>query len=161
MNLHSTLILIFGFTFGVANAQQLAPNAPNDQPFQATAAAVSEIDKALVRYIEKAKNTYPDARKRFLAGLPENYHFLVTTRIKDPDGKFEQVFIYVTLIDQANKIVTGRISNPLDVVKTYKRGQTIRVPEDAVIDWTIARPDGTEEGNIIGKFLEEYMKKKG
>ena len=25
-----------------------------------------------------------------------------------------------------------------------------------VLDWTISKPDGTEEGNFVGKFLDTY-----
>ena len=160
MNLHTRLIGIFAVTLVIANAQQLAPNAPKDNPVSATAATLSEFEKAIAPHLEEAKKTYPEARKRFLSGLPQKHYLFVTTRIKDPDGKFEQVFIAVAVIDKEKKTVTGRISNPLDVVRTFKRGQTITFAEDEVLDWTISRPDGTEEGNYIGKFLDEYQKKK-
>ncbi len=141
-------------------AQELAPNAPKDKPVGATAATLSDYEKAIAPYIKEAKKTYPEAKKRFLAGLPAKHYFYVTTRIKDPDGKFEQVFIYVTSLDEEKKSITGRISNPLAVVRTFKPGQTISFAETEIIDWTIARPDGSEEGNYVGKFLDEYQKKK-
>ena len=28
--------------------------------------------------------------------------------------------------------------------------------ESDVLDWTISKPDGTEEGNFVGKFLDTY-----
>jgi hypothetical protein len=34
--------------------------------------------------------------------------------------------------------------------------QSITVPESEVLDWTIARPDGSEEGNFIGKYLDSH-----
>jgi uncharacterized protein YegJ (DUF2314 family) len=151
---------IFLLTLASTQAQQLAPNAPKDQPVAVTRGAISEFDKALAPHIAEGRRTYPEARKRFLGGLPEKHHFFVTTRISDPDGTFEQVFVYVTHIDEEKKLITGRISSALGVAKTFKRGQTISFPEADVLDWTISRPDGTEEGNYIGKFLDEYQKTK-
>ena len=36
-------------------------------------------------------------------------------------------------------------------VREY-RAETM--PEDELIDWTIVHPDGSEEGNVVGKFLD-------
>lgn len=33
----------------------------------------------------------------------------------------------------------------------------ISFAESMLIDWTISKPDGTEEGNYIGKFLDDYQ----
>jgi len=159
MNSCTSLIGILFLTLVAANAQQLAPNAPKDKPVAVTLATVADFEKALASHIEEAQRTYPEARRRFLGGLPEKHHFFVTTKIKDPDGKFEQVFVYVAQIDPKRKVVTGRISNSLEVVRTFRRGQTISFPEAEVLDWTISRPDGTEEGNYVGKFLDEYQKR--
>ena len=30
------------------------------------------------------------------------------------------------------------------------------VPELEVLDWTVSKPDGTEDGNFVGKFLDTY-----
>jgi hypothetical protein len=30
------------------------------------------------------------------------------------------------------------------------------VQEKDVYDWTISRPDGSEDGNYVGKFLDTY-----
>jgi hypothetical protein len=40
----------------------------------------------------------------------------------------------------------------------YKNADPYRFPESAIIDWTISRPDGTEEGKVVGKFVENYQK---
>ncbi len=139
------------------NAQQLAPNAPKDKPVTVEEKA---MDKLIAPHVAKARETYPDASKRFRAGLPKDHHFFVTTRIKDPDGTFEQVFIYVSAIDPEKKTITGKVSNDLGRVKTFKKGQTVTFPESEMLDWTISKPDGSEEGNFIGKFLDEYQKEK-
>lgn len=160
MNIRTSLFGILSLAFVIAGAQQLAPNAPKDQPVGSTAGTLSDFEKAIAPSLAEAKNTYPEARKRFLAGLPKQHVFFLTTRIVDPDGTFEQVFVYVLKIDAEKKEITGIINSPLQVVRTFKQGQTITFPETKILDWTISKPDGTEEGNYIGKFLDEYQKKK-
>ena len=92
-------IVMFFLGSVATNAQQLAPNAPQDKPVGVTTATLSQFERDIAPHIAEAKKTYPDAKKRYLAGLPDKHHFFVTTRLKDPDGKLEQVFIYVTAFD--------------------------------------------------------------
>jgi hypothetical protein len=42
----------------------------------------------------------------------------------------------------------------------HKNGDPHTFSESEVIDWLISRADGTEEGNVVGKFLDEWQKKK-
>jgi len=42
-------------------------------------------------------------------------------------------------------------------VTGYKHGDTYSFPEADLLDWTISKPDGTEEGNFVGKFLDTYQ----
>jgi uncharacterized protein YegJ (DUF2314 family) len=87
-----------------------------------------------------------------LKGLPTGQAFFVTTRITGPDGAFEQVFVRVR--QWQGPQLSGEIANELGTVKTYQQGQLISFPESAVLDWTISRPDGTEEGNYVGKLID-------
>jgi Uncharacterized protein conserved in bacteria (DUF2314) len=132
----------------------LATNAPKDQPKQITSEALKKFEEAIKPYVEKARKTYPDAKKRFLAGLPPKYVFFVTTRLHDSSGKFEQVFIYVKEIKDGT--ITGIISSDVETVAGYKLRDTYSFPESELMDWTITKPDGTEEGNFVGKFLDTY-----
>ena len=50
--------------------------------------------------------------------------------------------------------MSGLIANELGNVKTFQQNQLITFSEAVVLDWTISRPDGTEEGNYIGKLLD-------
>ncbi len=141
-----------------ANDAALAPNAPSDRPVH-VAAKESEAAEALAAFerliapaVKQARSTLPQAKRRYLKGLPSGQAFFVTTRITDPDGQFEQVFVRVRHWQGAQ--VSGEIANALDNVKTYRQGQSISFPESAVLDWTISRPDGTEEGNYVGKLIE-------
>jgi hypothetical protein len=43
-------------------------------------------------------------------------------------------------------------------VDGYKRGDAYQFPESALTNWAIRKPDGSEEGNVVGKFLDECQK---
>jgi uncharacterized protein YegJ (DUF2314 family) len=120
-------------------------------------------DRAIAPYVAKARASYPAAKKRFLAGLPRGYTFSVWIRLvqlptKGQRGRFEDVFVLVDAI-KGNK-VTGRIANIPDNVTNYREGQRISVSESEIRNWVIVRPDGSEEGNVVGKFLESESKRR-
>jgi hypothetical protein len=132
----------------------IAPNAPRDKPVETTADQVHKFEEAIKPYIEMAKKSYPEAKARFQAGLPAKHSFFITTRLHDSSGNFEQVFIAVQEIKDGK--VSGLIWSDINVVKGYKPKDSYTFPESELIDWTISKPDGTEEGNFVGKFLDSY-----
>jgi uncharacterized protein YegJ (DUF2314 family) len=101
---------------------------------------------------EKARATYPDAKRRYLAGLPAKYVFYVTVRLSEPPNLTEQTFVRVERITEGT--IVGRIENQIVVLHGYKNGDSVTVPEAELLDWMISRPDGTEEGNLRGKFVD-------
>lgn len=137
-----------------AHAQEpvLAPNAPKDRPVAAEAR--EKFVRSIAPHIARARSTYPQAKKRFLKGLPEGESFFITTRLQGADGSFEQVFIAVQSIRDGQ--VTGRIWSEIHVVKGYKYKDPYSFPEEHLVDWLITKPDGSEEGNFVGKFLDTY-----
>jgi PBP1b-binding outer membrane lipoprotein LpoB len=56
-----------------------------------------------------------------------------------------------------NNTVVGVIWSDIQAISGYKRGDKYSFPESDLIDWTITRADGSEEGNFVGKFLETYQ----
>ena len=151
------LLLFFFFVFGASAAfgePELAPNPPGDKPGSMRQKQIANFERAIAPYVAKARATYPEAKQRFLAGLPPGQAFFLTTRLHDKDGKWEQVFIGVERIKDGS--VTGTISNDLFTVKEFRRGQRYTFPESELLDWLITKPDGTEEGNFVGKFLDTY-----
>lgn len=152
------LPVIFAIAWGIAipaAAQELSPNAPKDKPAgYDTREQVAAMDRAIAPYVAKARATYPDAKKRYLAGLPPLNIFFVTVRLHDKNGVFEQVFIAVKSIK--GDLITGTIASDLESVKEFKRGQEYLCKESEILDWLISRPDGSEEGNYVGKFLDTY-----
>ncbi len=143
------LLIAAGSSFSQAN-----PNAPQDKPGAIKRDEVQSFEEAIKPYVEKARRTYPDARKRFLDGLPAKHIFFVTTRLRDATGRFEQAFIAVREIKDDK--ISGLIRSDIQLVSGYKYGDSYTFPDSELIDWTISRPDGTEEGNFVGKFLDTY-----
>jgi Uncharacterized protein conserved in bacteria (DUF2314) len=145
----------------VAIAQQptsdiyVAPNAPKDKPISAEDAEAQKIEAAMKPYIEQARTTYPEVKARFLKGLPPKHTFFITTRLYDATKRFEQVFIAVKEIKDGR--ITGVIASEIRLVSGFREGDTHSFPESELFDWTISKPDGTEEGNFVGKFLDSYQ----
>ena len=120
-----------------------------DRPLDTRAAA---MDRQIAPAVKQAQATLPQAKRRYLAGLPAGQTFYVTTRISDPGGNpQEQVFVRVTQWPGAT--VKGVLDNDLLAVKTFRKGQAVTVPETAVLDWTINGPGSKQEGNYVGKLL--------
>ena len=134
------------------NDAPLSSNAPQDKVMPVYNGQLKQMDSILAPYISQAKSSYGQAKERFLKGLPSGEAFFVVTRIFDTDGKFEQVFMRVKNYKADN--VSGIIANDLSTVKEYKVNQLIVFKEIQVLDWLITKPDGSEEGNFIGKYLD-------
>lgn len=127
----------------------LADNAPADKPL--TGHRTAEQDTRIAELSAEAMAKYPDARARFVKGLPAGEHMFITTTLSSP-GKSESVFVAVTAI--ANGRVKGTIASDLMNVAGYKAGDGYELPESAITDWMIAKPDGSEEGNVVGKYID-------
>jgi hypothetical protein len=136
---------------------RVAPNAPADRPVVVTdTGALGRLFALLEPCVAKARATYPAARDRYIAGLPSGHYFFVTTRLRDAAGRVEQAFIAVDSI-RADRI-HGVIANQIRTVAGYQGGQAHVVVESDLIDWTVARPDGSEEGNAVGKFVDALQR---
>ncbi|MBL8741577.1 MAG: hypothetical protein JNK04_10800 [Myxococcales bacterium] len=130
-----------------ADLPRLASNAPADQVVSTDPRADAEYQ----RLVQKARAELPDIRKRFQGGLPQNHHLFITTVVRGTDSA-EQLFVSVR--DWSNaEVVDGLIASQPHT-PGYAAGDVIKVALADVIDWTISRPDGSEEGNALGKYLE-------
>ena len=134
-----------------------SPGAPAASPADDPQLRQKQLEIAEQPYIDRARRTYPEAKRRFLAGLPYRATFMVTTRLTDDQGHREQAFVTVRRID-GDGIIEGRISSEVHKVAGLNRTSTYALPEKDVIDWTIINPDRTEDGNALGAFLKEYEK---
>ncbi|HVU50218.1 MAG TPA: hypothetical protein VHL80_06010 [Polyangia bacterium] len=140
---------------------RLSPDAPADRPFhvagKSPAEALASWRALIAPYVEKAWATYPDAKRRYLAGLPPGETFFVTTILADSAGRFEQVFILVDRIEDG--VVTGRIFSDVATVHGFKPQDVYRFKESEIVDWLISKPDGSEEGNLVGKFIDNLPRR--
>jgi uncharacterized protein YegJ (DUF2314 family) len=133
----------------------IAQGLPDKPQRAAGEKQINRLLEAEKPYIAKGKATYPAAKKRFLVGLPRGYTFAVRKHLADPGAqRNEEVFVYVDSINGG--VVHGRIARELLAVRTFRQGQRISFPESEVWDWMILHPDGTEEGNYVGKFIDTY-----
>ncbi len=122
-------VLMAGLNVGCSNNSaptnlppnpKLAPNAPQDQPFETKGQTEAEEYRAAIApYVEKGRKTYPEAKKRYLAGLPVGHHFFAVTALRDGSGASEQVFIAVASIKD-NRI-TGRIASDIIGMQGFKK----------------------------------------
>lgn len=151
-----SILLIGLLAFNVHAAEPvLSKDAPPDKPVQATDDDdVVRMHRAMEPYVQEAKKTYPAAKAKFLKGLPPGEHFFVTTRLRDKEGRTEQVFIAVTSIEKTT--IKGIIFSQIQLVEGYAMRQPYSFPEAELVDWLITKPDGSEEGNLVGKFLDTY-----
>lgn len=133
----------------------LAPNAPEDRPVHfSNTDQHRRLVAAAAPHVEAARKSWPEAKGRYLKGLPPRHVFFITTELVDGAGRREIVFVEVQEIKDG--IVTGLIANEISSVSGFHQGQHHSVAEAGIWDWTISKPDGTEEGNRVGKFLETY-----
>lgn len=134
-------------------AAQLAPNAPPDKALTFQEQQLAAFEKAIAPYVKVARETYPGVRARFLQGLPQGQHFFVVARASDESGRWEQIFVRVETIRDG--IIAGVVSSQVSL-PGLKLGQSFSVKEGELLDWVITKPDGSEEGNVVGKFLDTY-----
>src|SRR5438477_11181496 len=120
------------------SAPQLAPNAPTDSPVQAAQRCIwVAMDRAMQPYITRARATWPQARQRYLAGLPPRHSFFVTALLVDNQDRREQVFVAVESIRDGR--INGKIWNLVEVVRGFHLGDLYWFPESHLRDWLIAK----------------------
>jgi uncharacterized protein YegJ (DUF2314 family) len=150
---------VFALAFAVlvaasARPQELSPTAPADKPAGATGSEqIRKFEEAIKPYVKQARQTLPRAKKKYLKGLGKGEILFVTSRLYG-NGRYEQVFVRVTSWE--GETIRGLLASDVSVVPNHKRGEDVTCKESEVLDWTISKPDGSEEGNFVGKFLDSY-----
>ena len=146
MNRVVGVLIIFAVIFG---GRVLA-----DQTIDAEGqASVESMFKEEAPYIAKGRATYPEAKKRYLAGLPRGCSFVVRKHLTDAGTHHtEGVYIDVDGIKNGKILWTDQQCQDL---RSFHQGQRISFSESEVEDWAIFHPDGSEEGNFVAKFLKK------
>jgi hypothetical protein len=156
-------LLLVGLTSLLLDAA--AAQAQSPAPVVLTAAPDSEAgrrvlaaaDAELADPMAEARRTLPKARKRFQAGMPANEECLLTVRVVEGDTVFRPV---------AARVIgwrDGKVQALLPVTASAGKEEKVPVsfPESAVVDWTILRTDGREEGNYVGRYLDTAQQLEG
>jgi hypothetical protein len=130
-------------------------NPPPDRPISVDSAAGVCLDSAIGPLIARARASFPDLVRRLQAGLPAGERPAVTARLRDASGRYEQVFVAIDSVRRDS--VFGWLNSQIAFVRGFHAGQRYQVPVAEILDWTISRPDGTEEGNLIGKYTDELQ----
>jgi hypothetical protein len=153
MRLLFLLVVALGAASAIARNPGISPRVPPDISTFVTPEQLKALDAAMKPYVEQARNSFPGARARFLAGLRKGQSLFVMTRIYDECGRSELAYISVTGIEGG--IVEGRVwSNLPHIIASYRFRDRYAFPETQLVDWLIAHPDGTEEGNLAGNFMK-------
>ena len=113
--------------------------------------ALARDQTALADPVREALRTLPQAKKKFLAGLPIGDQFLLSVRVAASDTSFRQASARVlgwrgTTV-QALLLPATDSSAPTEPTP-------VSFPETAVVDWTLLRASGREEGNYVGRYNE-------
>ncbi|MDQ2769957.1 MAG: hypothetical protein M3Y54_05590 [Bacteroidota bacterium] len=120
--------------------------------------ALVRDEAALADPVREALRTLPQARKKFLAGLPAGDQFLLSVRVADTDTSFRQASARV--LGWNGKTVQALLLPPPDSV-TPVEPMPVSFPETAVVDWTLLRASGREEGNYVGRYYETTQQVEG
>jgi uncharacterized protein YegJ (DUF2314 family) len=140
----------------IVHGQNLTLPPPEDLPkINESNEAYVAFERAAAPYLAKARETYPDAKRRFLSGQLGTRPFFVSVRLAE-NGRYENSFVRVLYIDEKSGDISGKIANEIQLLRNYRYDQRIIVHEADIRDWTIANPDGTQEGNLVGRFTDNY-----
>jgi len=117
-------------------------------------AAKKPKPKDIADIAREARKSLPRIKARYKNGLPVGQKLFVTTSVDDPQGRSEKLSVRVTEW-RPNSIVGVIARQPL-ILTAMHQGDRMEIAERDVIDWTISMPDGSEQGNAVGKFIESH-----
>jgi len=108
-----------------------------------------KVDAILAPYTQQAKATLEIFNHKF--SEKEGNIFYVITKLRE-DERSEQIFVKISKIED-NAYIGKIASQPLGKIN-FKFGDPIKVDIQDVIDWSIVKDNGEEEGNLLGKTLD-------
>lgn len=139
------------------NAKRLPPPRPDSadtRAYEADKVKLAQLDSAMWPKIEEAKQTLKEVQRRWNKSLLKNDQLFVTVRLYNDKGEFEHV------LGRVDKWVPNRLFVTIASIMTtstkFKPGMSMAFEQTIVVDWKIVHADGSEEGNYVKQFLEEY-----
>ena len=121
--------------------------------------ALARDQTALADPVREALRTLPQAKKKFLAGLPDGDQFLLSVRVVASDTSFRQASARV-LGWRGNTVQALLLPAAADSA-TPAEPTPVSFPETAVVDWTLLRASGREEGNYVGRYTDTARQMEG
>ena len=158
-----TLAFLLLLPMGTALLAARPVPAQGDVPVVLTAAtapaslraALARAQAALADPLREALRTLPAAKKRFQVGLPQGDQLLLSVRVQATDTSFRQA---------SARVLGWHGSNIQALLLPSPAGATglaeplpVSFPETAVVDWTLLRASGREEGNYVGRHLDTAL----
>ena len=122
--------------------------------------ALARNETALADPVREALRTLPQAKKKFLAGLPIGDQFLLSVRVIATDTSFRQASARV-LGWHGNTVQALLLPEITTAITTPAEPTPVTFSEAAVVDWTLLRASGREEGNYVGRYHETAQQVEG
>ena len=130
---------------------QTAPSISRDPPSPESASG--SHDQGLAKLDPRsvlARAKFPEAKRRFLKGLPRGYKLYVLSVVGGIPDVVEKI--------ESGKIF-GRWPENVQAVDYEERTRVYTYPEEDMADWAIVRPDGvTEAGDFTGMAIRENVR---
>jgi hypothetical protein len=105
--------------------------------------------------VDRARATYPEARERFLAGLPEGHVLDIAAKITDAKGHVKEILI--TAVEIKDGWVTGHRPDEMDESWEEYLAEPHTFREEDITDWVIVRPNGVTEGNFRPSYRRGWF----
>jgi hypothetical protein len=128
-----------------------------DELFGSTdrSARVDHADPRLVLISRRAVKALMGYKRGFAERRGKGETLLVKGAFATASGGRE--FMWLQVLRWQDKTISGLLQNDPLEVPGLKSGARVELDEDAVFDYLLRRPDGTEEGNETGKFIERLQ----
>lgn len=132
---------------------------PKDNPLSIREGNKDKFAQMIAPYIEMAKRTFPDVKKKFLAGVHQKEHRILQVQItlSDKNGLNEMTFMKV--LGCKGDLFQGTVNNDLRIVKGYAAGDTVSFMQNEILNWVVVDAEGHEEGNFVGKAIDAIQYK--
>ena len=126
-----------------------------DRPGMVGAEKIGQFEAAIEPHVKEARLRLPEVKRRFQEGLDEGETLYVVVRLPRGGGGFEQAYVMVK--DWQAGDLLGSVANQSGPLGPQPPADLISFKEAVILDWVIAKSDGYEEGNFVGRFLEGYQ----
>lgn len=141
-------LVLFAVAFSFAGV-------PVDKPMNVT----SKTEDVFKPYVEMAQKTFPEVKKKYLAGVYQKERRILQVQIVLVDEKGRREMPFVKVLSCKGDFFKGTINNDLRTVKGFAYGDTVSFMLNEIVNWVVQDSKGREEGNYVGKAIDAYQYK--